>query len=479
MAVTKPNANLILVTGGTALSPNTMQGIYNADVSNSWGNVTKLGDSTFFINCNLQIGDGTTPTYVRSFQEDIIIGTSSARRTYKVQPNATFQLGALDSQGFGINGSRLSIYEAWVAQRSNFTLNNTETYNNQRGNTLFYGSNIRFVYAYFVEMDFADGVDFRDSNINAGSNCLFSSTSSGQIRRCNFSVNTLFYIYTPNITLDAVNFIGQTEGILSGGSSVLRNIDFGTKDLRRYYSADINLYDCIIDNSKIITDNSGGTRFIYKHFTHTVAIKDASNTAVQDVQLRLSDDLTSGERYNLATNASGEIAGQEVTAQTFTCVGGVATLEDKTNHTLRVRKFGYKFQSIVVELNNKINTSLFVDTDSLLTETTKATIDVYTVLDTNAKLYDYSRSWLSQSGNMQYADVFNLVGDAIDFGSVDVVIDATASNVLDFDGATVTIKATAFTGNLTTTGTVSVSNGAVIDGIISDTNGTTGILKLN
>ena len=42
-----------------------------------------------------------------------------------------------------------------------------------------------------------------------------------------------------------------------------------------------------------------------------------------------------------------------------------------------------------------------------------------------------------------------------------------------FDGSTITIKATIFNGNLTTTGTVTLSNGAILIGTITDSTGTT------
>ena len=55
--------------------------------------------------------------------------------------------------------------------------------------------------------------------------------------------------------------------------------------------------------------------------------------------------------------------------------------------------------------------------------------------------------------------------------SYNIIIDATASVPFAFDGTTITIKANNFTGNITTTGTVTLSNGATITGGIIDANG--------
>lgn len=71
-------------------------------------------------------------------------------------------------------------------------------------------------------------------------------------------------------------------------------------------------------------------------------------------------------------------------------------------------------------------------------------------------------------------------GDTIIAHSNQITVDATASDVFSIDQntLTITIKANTFTGNLTAIDVISAINGATINGVISDSNGTTGILEL-
>lgn len=65
--------NLITVTQGTPASPVTMMDVYNADVAGGWGVVTKQGTNSFYINANLQIGDGATSTFFVSQNESVFL----------------------------------------------------------------------------------------------------------------------------------------------------------------------------------------------------------------------------------------------------------------------------------------------------------------------------------------------------------------------------------------------------------------------
>jgi len=60
-------------------------------------------------------------------------------------------------------------------------------------------------------------------------------------------------------------------------------------------------------------------------------------------------------------------------------------------------------------------------------------------------------------------------GNSIDAGSYDVVVDANASSVFAISGNILTIKATTFVGNISTTGTTTTSNGAVVVGTFGST----------
>jgi hypothetical protein len=105
--------------------------------------------------------------------------------------------------------------------------------------------------------------------------------------------------------------------------------------------------------------------------------------------------------------------------------------------------------------------------DSLITESTKATVDAYATIDNAFELYDRAKSELYDVYAGETTTTVIREGNTIDAGSYNVTIDATAGSAFAFDGSTITIKASTFTGNINTSGTVTLSNGAVLDGVVN------------
>lgn len=111
-------------------------------------------------------------------------------------------------------------------------------------------------------------------------------------------------------------------------------------------------------------------------------------------------------------------------------------------------------------------------TDASITQTNRTTVDAYTSIDTTAQFYDRAKSWLLANYVGQTATLITRSGNTIDAGSRNVVIDATAASVFSVAGSTITIKSSAFVGNLTTTGTITLANGATFTGARTDATGT-------
>jgi hypothetical protein len=101
-------------------------------------------------------------------------------------------------------------------------------------------------------------------------------------------------------------------------------------------------------------------------------------------------------------------------------------------------------------------------TDQSITQTTMATVAAYTVLDTAQQLYDYAKYYLYTNFAGQTATYVTRSGNTIDAGSYNVIIDATATTPFVFAGSTITVDSTNFTGSLTTSGAVTLANGALI-----------------
>lgn len=146
-------------------------------------------------------------------------------------------------------------------------------------------------------------------------------------------------------------------------------------------------------------------------------------------------------------------------------------------YTLRGIQYGKLFGLTNISVEDTFESSIVVLNDSIITESTQATVDAYTELETPHKFYDRAVSWLESNITEEQAFLVSRSGDLIDVGSYDVDIDATAGSAFAFNGSKITIKASTFTGSITTTGTISLLNGAVNIGTLTDTGGATTALQ--
>ena len=117
-----------------------------------------------------------------------------------------------------------------------------------------------------------------------------------------------------------------------------------------------------------------------------------------------------------------------------------------------------------------VNWILFPDT--LVTQSVRATVDAYSTLDDSLELYDRAKSNLCTNFAGQVATFVTRSGNATDAGAYNVNIDATAGVAFAISGNTITINTGAFTGDMTTTGVITLLNGATFIGTRTDANGT-------
>lgn len=201
--------------------------------------------------------------------------------------------------------------------------------------------------------------------------------------------------------------------------------------------------------------------------------------------------------YTGTSDVSGNIAQLEVAHcfvigldSTYPTSGGTANVwkaDNRTNNqsltagtiTFYYAVYGKLLNSKAISMNG---TGAYLDevtmvTDVAVTEQNGATVGAYTELENPQKWYDYDLYHIVQNYNRETSTRVSRSGNVIDAGSYDVTIDATAVSVYAFDGSTITIKASTFTGNINTTGTVTLANGAVLNGVINGrvdvTNGAT------
>lgn len=110
--------------------------------------------------------------------------------------------------------------------------------------------------------------------------------------------------------------------------------------------------------------------------------------------------------------------------------------------------------------------------DVSITQTDRIAVDAYTTLETSAKLYDRAKSWMVENYTGQAATLVSRSGTLINAGSYNVTIDATAAQAFAVVGSTITIKASTYTGDMTTAGLITLVNGAQFVGTRTDATGT-------
>jgi len=146
--------------------------------------------------------------------------------------------------------------------------------------------------------------------------------------------------------------------------------------------------------------------------------------------------------------------------------------------TFKFCSYGHSLSSSSQTLKGlgELSVSWVLFDDLTITESNKTTVDAYTEIENSAKFYDRAKSHLTDNYAGEGATIVARSGNEIDLGSYNLVIDATASSAFAISGTTITIKASTFTGDLTTTGTITLSNGASVLGQYTDANGTNIIL---
>lgn len=126
-------------------------------------------------------------------------------------------------------------------------------------------------------------------------------------------------------------------------------------------------------------------------------------------------------------------------------------------------------------------TAMLADSTVILSSSAAAAL---TTISTASNLYDRAKYYKCQTvqANLETNGIGNLIvtlnGTTINAGAYNVAIDAAAASVFVIAGSTITIKASTFTGNIITTGTVSFANGATISGYYVDSTGTHVLLSV-
>ena len=241
-----------------------------------------------------------------------------------------------------------------------------------------------------------------------------------------------------------------------------------------------------------LANSKGGFCKITKNVNFS--LQDASGTGLSTVSY-YAIDVDNGNRINFNgfdSTAdivySGQNAGPTLaitaTVEFMAGEGTTRFIDSRTNadDTILFRFISYttnitSTSPVLIGLKD-LDSVVVNATDALVSESNRTTVDAYAELETSAKFYDRAKSYLTANYAGEAATLVTRSGSAIDADAFDIVIDATAASAFALSGNTITIKASEFVGDITTTGTITLSNGATFIGSFTDSNGTTTITTL-
>ena len=255
-----------------------------------------------------------------------------------------------------------------------------------------------------------------------------------------------------------------------------------------------------------VNTNNGGVVAVYKKIKFNV--KDLSGNNLQGAKIYFYTyddgnrvdvsslfgagfDFTNTDIFSLTTDASGNTTTSQVLLVAHTLpstdagdlnVSYYSKNGDTTDlYGVDYYKYGYLKSQLDVSMKGtgeKIQDFVSLP-DLSISEPTKATVDAYTEIDTSNKFYDRAAAYLEDNFGSFTVFLVSRSGNQIDAGAYNVTIDATAAAAFAITGNTITIKAGTFTGDMTTTGVITLANGALFVGSRTDANGTVTVTTLN
>ena len=274
---------------------------------------------------------------------------------------------------------------------------------------------------------------------------------------------------TPTRDIDNVFFFGNNTALksISGYDVTFTNCRFADSNTKIIQaggqpSLNFKFIDCTTFANNKISANKGnytqGKSINYE-------ITDSGGTGLSDVLVAVYDKnglLQTG----VQNSSSGTVP--EIQAIFFNKPNGSAQAANLAPFDIRVRKYGYTYLGFQSAVSEPIKQEIRLVANSELVSTKTqaqaisgislnfATSTLTLTADHSAQaLYDYYQYQLGESANMQYAEDFTKSGSSFDLGDWDLVV----------DGCT-------YTGDITTSGTITRSNGGKIVGTATDTSGT-------
>ncbi len=469
-----------------------------ADIDAAMASVTVSSANFYLVPNNLTLSAGG---FIGSINEHVRFTVSVPVLT--TAAGSLWQQGRLFASGVGAQGGSIEIAYAVASGFNDMGL---------AGRVRFYRVNTAVLTGtgnYRInDLTTSDGLDFRDSYFN---NFYVAARTADRIERCAFNTKPFWVKSAAAPALSNVGFI-ENSFIISGDNGAGANSHyFGltfegipqdatfskpywvwnttTKEGTYFWNTAAPAFASTFAASQWYSSAPGSG--FYTGRTVNVQTRQPNGSALASVLIGLwnnagnaawfegvnAADGTPVNSLTITTNASGNYANPHpaVSGQSGLVVVERIIQSGATQYgpwTVRARKYGYLEAGGARTYANNAAETLIISVDAAITETNGATVAAYTTLETSAKFYDRYQYFLSLAANIKTSNSLTRSGSLINAGALNVVIDATAASVFSLVGNTLTIKASTYTGDMTTTGLITLANGVTFVGTRTDANGT-------
>ena len=321
---------------------------------------------------------------------------------------------------------------------------------------------------------------------------------------------------------------GRNSSVQRGAVIVKKEVSLNVKDATGNNISDVKVYlqDNPSDRAKdsIIADSdgshagavitvanaevdsaTGGIKYLYANPLTYNKTTDANGnidtftvtTATQILEYNATDDSArqaNGGPYDIPNYVNGFWRESDNLTPAYSDwdtdrFGGFYKVDRRSNSNTDADDFTFKFGHYNYLLNSSTQQlkgigELYFDwvlfNDELISEPDKTKVDDYIAIIDSDRFYDRAKSYLIDNYAGELSTLVTRAGLTIDAGDKHIVLDPNvtdAASAFAFDSGTntLTIKCTSFTGNLTTTGTITVQSGVTVLGTIVDVNNPAGL----
>jgi len=337
-------SNTILVTGyNSEETACSFTDISDADTAGGWGRFTKQGDSQFYLNCYLTIGDNETATYFIDISKQITIAdklmTYQGHNPIHIKKGSYFILGELlDAEKRTTrNGCDILSEESLLAIGSSYTIYGNGVTSNNWGFLRFYSCTFRgritvgyASYSYFY-------------------NCFFDEAITGMIYGCylsnvQFENASSYVIGSPtNAQLIQDIHIRNCGGMTypSGTSGLVRDVVIvdTSKVARLNFNRILYAHNVTCDNWTFYW-YLPTTAICYRYYSFDLKVQNINQEAISGATVTIVDvngDAIAGSPFT--TDANGDIAQQDILYGTYEQSDDLIL---KSPYTVTISKPGYK-----------------------------------------------------------------------------------------------------------------------------------------